>query len=198
MAFTIRLATEDDAGPIQEIYAPYVRDTVISFEREPPSVEEVRHRIRSTLKDYPWLVGELDGEVIGYAYTGKHRTRDAYQWSVDSSVYVRPDHHRSGIARGLYESLFELLTLQGFFNVYAGITLPTPASVGFHESMGYQPIGVYKNVGHKHGAWHDVKWWHRSLGDPAPDPERPTSLQEVQSHEGWDDAIGTGVQAAQL
>lgn len=189
---TIRLVTSGDAEEIQKIYEPHVRNSSVSFERTPPTTEEMIHRIENDHQHLPWLVCEIDGTVIGYAYAGPHRTRYAYQWSVDSSVYVHEGSQRTGIARGLYISLFEILRLQGFYNVYAGIALPNPASVGFHESMGFEPIGVYENVGYTNGAWHDVKWWHRSIGEHAAHPEPPLSLSEVRTDEEWNASLTAG------
>lgn len=189
---TIRLVQAGDAVDIQKIYAPNVRDSPVSFERTPPSADEIANRIENDHPQLPWLVCEDDGSVVGYAYAGPHRTREAYQWSVDSSVYVHEDCQREGIARGLYISLFEILRLQGFYNVYAGIALPNPASVGFHESMGFEPIGVYKNVGYTNGSWHDVKWWHRTITEHAAHPEPPLNLSEIRTDEGWNAALAAG------
>src|SRR5690606_40040690 len=133
MAPVIRLATEQDAAQIQAIYASIVRETAISFEFDPPTVEEMRQRIRKTFERLPWLVYEDRGAILGYVYASPHRERAAYQWSVDVSVYVRADARRSGVGRALYTSLFRLLALQGYYNAYAGISLPNPASVSLHE-----------------------------------------------------------------
>ena len=143
MASIIRLATANDAEQIQGIYAPNVLYTAIAFELEPPTVDDMRQRIVQTVQHWPWLVCEDHGEALGYAYASEYRTRPAYQWSVEVSVYVHAQVHRSGIGRALYSALFKLLTLQGFYNAYAGITLPNPGSVGLHEALGFRPIGVY-------------------------------------------------------
>lgn len=192
MTSVVRLATVEDAESVREIYAPYVRDSAVSFEREVPSVKDIQERISGTLDYHPWLVVEQIGKVVGYAYSHSYRDRDAYQWSVESTVYVDEDHHRMGVACGLYTSLFETLRRQGFRSVYAAITLPNPASVGFHESMGFDRIGVYENVGFKLGSWHDVGWWSRSLGDYPDDPEPPVGIQEVRSRGELDDAFSAG------
>lgn len=185
----IRLAEADDAAQIAAIYAPVVRETIISFETDPPDDAEMASRIRKTLPTYPWLVCDHDDSILGYAYAGAHRTRDAYQWSVDVSVYVHAEHRRSGIGRGLYESLFALLEKQGFYNAYAGIALPNAASVGLHESLGFEQVGVYEIVGFKNGAWHDVGWWQRQLNPPEDDPTPPSPLTDVDI----DDKIERGV-----
>src|ERR1700680_936568 len=148
MSAEIRLATHSDAAGIAEIYRPIVVSTPISFETEPPDEREFQRRIEETQLAYPWLVYEHGGRIAGYAYASRHRARAAYEWSVDTSVYVHPDFHRCGIGRGLYLSLFQILMLQRYFNAYAGLTLPNPASVGLHESLGFKAIGVYRNVGH--------------------------------------------------
>ena len=125
------------------------------------------------MRTKPWLVWEEDGRVLGYAYASGHRARAAYQWCVEVSVYVHPDARRGGIARRLYTELFERLREQGFYNAYAGITLPNPASVGFHEAMGFRPIGVYPKIGYKFGRWHDVGWWSLRLRDDDEEPAPP-------------------------
>jgi len=175
---TIRLANPDDAAAIAAIYKPFVESTAVSFERTPPSGEEMASRIARGLARFPWLVCEHASRVFGYAYAGPHRAREAYQWSVESSVYVAADARRRGIGKALYASLFQVLRGQGFQNVFAGATLPNPASISLHESMGFQPVGVYRAIGYKLGRWHDTIWWQLRLGDdrPAGVPEPPIPL----------------------
>src|SRR5262245_8569394 len=132
---TIREASDADAEPIATIYAPYVRDTAISFEVVPPSTVEIAERIRAVTATYPWLVCSDGSAVLGYAYASRHRERAAYGWSVDVAVYVRGDAHRRGIGRALYSALLPITAAQGFCNAYGGITLPNASSVGLHESM---------------------------------------------------------------
>ena len=192
MTAEIRLATPDDACGVQAIYAPIVQDTAISFELEPPTVEEMRQRIVKTLGHLPWLVCERRGHILGYVYASQHRTRPAYQWSVDVSVYVHPKARRLGVGRGLYRSLFALLALQGLYQAYAGITLPNPASVGLHESLGFQPIGVYRAVGYTLGAWHDVGWWQLSLRERAEAPTPPMALGTASTLPEWSAALAAG------
>jgi L-amino acid N-acyltransferase YncA len=191
----IRLATPDDARAVHEIYAPMVRETAISFELEPPTVEEIQQRIVKTLEHWPWLVCEHDGGILGYVYASEHRSRPAYQWSVDVSVYVHAHAQRLGVGKALYRSLFALLALQSFYNAYAGITLPNPASVGLHESLGFQPVGVYHAVGYKLGAWHDVGWWQLALQECVIPPEPPIDLEMVRKSPKWNSALVTGLRS---
>ena len=176
MTKTIRRVDARDAAAIRAIYAPYVSDKATSFEVTIPSVEEMERRIQSYGDRYPWLVFERDGVVLGYAYASTHHERQAYQWSVNVSVYVHADAHRSGLGRALYTALFDLLRRQGFVNAYGGITLPNPASVGLHESMGFTPVGVYTGVGYKFGRWHDVAWLHLQLVPPPRTATDPTPI----------------------
>lgn len=177
----IRVARPEDAHQIQAIYAPFVCDTPISFEMEPPAVDEIRRRIASTLALFPWLAWEEDGRVAGYAYASRHRERLAYQWSVDVSAYVHPGFHRRGIGGALYRELLGIVRRQGFVNAYGGITLPNAASVALHESVGFAPLCVYRGVGFKLGRWHDVGWWHCRLGELAPNPSAPRPFSEMGS-----------------
>ncbi len=184
MPYLIRLARPGDAAALLDIYRPIVRDTVISFETEVPSVESVAGRIDQCLGAYPWLVYELDdGGIAGYAYASGHRSRSAYQWCVEVSAYVSGEYRRRGVAGALYRQLFRCLRNQGFFNAYAGVALPNPASVAFHEDLGFERVAVYPAVGHKFGRWHDVGWWALRLQDTPPSPPRPlgTCRDEIEA-----------------
>lgn len=169
----IRAATPDDAAAVHAIYAPVVRDTPISFEFEPPSIEEIRGRITDVLRKYPWLIMERDGRVVGYVYATTHRTRAAYQWGVETAVYIAEEARGQGVGRALYLRLFDVLRRLGYVNAYAGVTLPNPPSVRLHESVGFMPIGVYPGIGWKFGQWHDVGWWRLQLQTPMPNPSPP-------------------------
>jgi L-amino acid N-acyltransferase YncA len=161
---TVRDAMPDrDAAACLEIYAPFVRETAVSFEENVPTLEEFEGRIRSTTATHPWLVMEVEGRVVGYAYASQHRPRAAYRWAAEVTVYIDAHHHRSGIGRRLYVELLGRLRRQGFRLAVAGITLPNDASVGLHEAMGFEPVGVYERIGWKAGAWHDVGWWQLDL-----------------------------------
>ena len=172
--YLIRLARPDDAAGVAAIYRPAVVDRATSFEIDPPDAEEMARRIESCLARRPWLVAEEDGAVVGYAYASPHRARPAYQWSVDVSAYVADATHRRGVGRSLYEALFRILTLQGFRNAYAGITMPNEASEGFHRALGFTPVGIYRSVGYKLGRWHDVLWLERALTPRDATPPIPT------------------------
>lgn len=160
----VRPATADDAVAVAAIYAAIVRDTAISFEVEPPTIDEVRARIVSMVRTLPWLVSiEDNGAIDGYAYASRHRERAAYQWSVDTTVYVRADRRGRGVGKRLYWALFDELMHLGYCEAFAGIALPNDASVALHEATGFTPIGVYRQVGYKLGAWHDVGWWQKRV-----------------------------------
>jgi L-amino acid N-acyltransferase YncA len=174
----VRPADPDrDAGACAAIYSTFVTDTVVSFENVAPSADEMAGRIIRTWTAYPWLVAELDGAVAGFAYASRHRERASYRWAADVSVYVAPGHHRRGVGRALYARLFELLGDQGLQVLIAGITLPNAASVALHESLGFRPVGVYRRIGYKLGAWCDVGWWQLELvpatAGPPPEPRPP-------------------------
>jgi phosphinothricin acetyltransferase len=173
---TIRFAGVDDGAALAAIYAPGVVERATSFEFEPPDAAEMARRVAVVQQRTPWLVYEVGGDVLGYAYASAHRERLAYQWSVDVSAYVADAAHRRGVARGLYAVLLDLLVLQGFVNAYAGITLPNAASEGFHAAMGFRPVGVYRGVGWKLGRWHDVVWLERELAPRGAEPKPPTPL----------------------
>lgn len=192
MGSIIRLVADSDVAAIAALYRPVVESTAISFETEPPTPDEIRRRISDTLPSYPWLVYDVAGRVAGYAYATRHRVRAAYQWSVDTSIYVHPEFQRHGIGRGLYASLFGILAAQGYFNAFAGIALPNPASVALHESVGFQPLGVYRNVGYKLGVWHDVGWWQLGLRQREISPQRPLDLRAIQDRHDWEALLTRG------
>src|SRR4051812_9716549 len=175
----LRLAREEDAESFLEIYAPIVRETPISFETEPPSAAEMRTRIADVLKFFPWLVEEDENGVVGYAYASRHRDRAAYQWSADVSCYVHSRSRRSGVGKRLYTALLAILSRQGFHAAFAGIALPNAASEALHGSVGFERIGVYREVGFKAGAWRDTGWYQRTLGPSEPDPQPPRALEAL-------------------
>ncbi|OBK30633.1 GCN5 family acetyltransferase [Mycobacterium asiaticum] len=174
----VRAATSADAKACVEIYRPYVLDTAITFETEVPTGEQMSARIEAARPTFEWLVlkaDDADDAVIGYAYAHQLNPRAAYQWSVETSVYLAPGRVRSGGGRMLYAELLDRLANRGFRQAFAGITQPNDASNGFHTSFGFAPVGHYRRVGWKLGAWHDVQWWQRDLGadDGPPAPIQP-------------------------
>jgi phosphinothricin acetyltransferase len=181
----IRLATESDAPAVAAIYAPFCDLHVVSFEYTAPSAEEMAARIRTVTAQWPWLVLDAGGTVIGYAYAGRHRERAAYRWAVDTAVYVADGHRGRGVGRSLYDALFDLLRLQGYFKACAGITLPNPASVALHEALGFRLVGIYRGIGYKKGAWHDVAWYEAGLQPERANPPPPRTLSDVVGAGGW-------------
>lgn len=177
----IRLADPDrDAADVASIYAPAVEMSIATFEEVAPTAEQMASRMRRTLARTPWLVAEVAGDVIGYAYAGPHHERPGYRWSVNVSVYLRTDAQGHGIGRRLYDELFAILRRQGYVNIYAGVALPNPASEALHRSMGMEAVAVYRRVGHKFGAWHDVAWFGLRLTDPPGTPPEPVPLPELR------------------
>lgn len=164
----IRDATRDDAPAILEIYRHYVIDTSSTFEVEPPSLEEIVKRVQRNQEKWAWLVAVDEDGVLGYAYGGMHRAREAYNSSVETSIYLSKDATGRGVGRRLYDSLHDRLTELGYCNAYAGITLPNPASIRLHLAVGYRFVGVFPRIGFKFGQWHDVAWWTRRLRDEHP------------------------------
>jgi L-amino acid N-acyltransferase YncA len=169
--FRVRPATLADAAACAAIYAPYVRETAITFELDPADEAEMAHRIEAAVAAYAWLVlvhpaddGHAD-DVVGYAYGSQFKSRAAYRWSCEVSVYLRVGLRRSGAGRALYSALLPILADRGYRIAVAGMTLPNDASEGLHRAMGFEPVGVHRNIGWKHGAWHDVAFMQRPLGE---------------------------------
>ncbi len=198
MPALIRVATKADAAQIQAIYAPVVENTIISFELEAPAVAEIEQRLHKTLAMYPWLVCEAQGQVIGYAYASQHRERAAYRWAVDVSAYVKEGFRGKGVGRALYAALLPILAGQGFYHAFAGIALPNPASAGLHEAAGFKPLGVYRQVGYKLGAWHDVGWWQRVLQPPEVPPRPVQPFKDLNESTGVTAAMQGGMALLRL
>jgi phosphinothricin acetyltransferase len=171
--FEIRDATAQDAAACAAIYAPYVAETIISFETEPPSAALMSERMAAVLRTHAWLVAERAGEVIGYAYGHPFASRAAYRWSCETSIYLDREHQGAGVGRALYEALLTRLAERGYRTVLAGMSLPNEASAGLHRALGYELAGTYRRVGWKNDAWHDVAWFQRHLGPAEPAPTEP-------------------------
>jgi phosphinothricin acetyltransferase len=166
----LRQATGDDGPACAAIYAPYVTDTAITFETDPPSAEEMSRRITSALRTHDWIVLQDTGRVVGYAYGGPFKARAAYRWSCEVSVYIERERRRTGGGRALYAELFARLAERGFRTVVAGMALPNDASTGLHRALGFEPVGTYRRIGWKHGRWHDVAWAQLTIADGADPP----------------------------
>jgi L-amino acid N-acyltransferase YncA len=169
----VRDARAEDAAACAAIYAPYVTDTTISFETEPPTPAEMAERIADAVGHHAWLVLEESGRVVGYAYGGPFNPRAAYRWSCQVSVYLERGRRRTGGGRALYEALFSRLAERGYRSVLAGMTLPNEASEGLHLALGFEPVGIYRRIGYKHGSWHDVAWVQRRIGGSEEPPAEP-------------------------
>ena len=174
MSWTVRPAEAVDAAACAAIYAPYVLETAISFETQPPTAGQMADRIAAANARWAYLVLEEAGEVVGYAYATTFNERAAYRWSCATSVYLDRSRQRTGGGRILYEALFARLTERGYRQAMAGMTLPNEASAGFHRALGFEPVGTFRKAGWKFGAWHDVAWLQRAIAE-VPDP--PTEPQ---------------------
>jgi L-amino acid N-acyltransferase YncA len=192
MGILFRSASANDAHGVLDIYAPFVRETPVSFEVDVPSLAEMNRRIATSQATHAWLVAEEDGLVVGYAYASTHRAREAYQWAAEVSVYVHPGYQRRGLGKALYTSLFALLGQMGYRQALAGISLPNDGSVGLHSSLGFTSIGIYQEIGFKQGVWWDTLWMQKPLG-AAPGPGKELVKPEALGKEVWDSALRLGM-----
>lgn len=168
----IRVAVEEDVKELLAIYKPYVEQTAITFEYEVPSEEEFRNRIKHTKEKFPYLVAEEDGEILGYAYVSSFKTRAAYDWAVETSIYLRMDQRGKGVGVSLYQELEEILKKMGILNVNACIAYTdredehlSNASVRFHERNGYSMVGQFHNCGYKFNTWYHMVWMEKMIGE---------------------------------
>ena len=189
---TIRPAEESDAPAIAAIYAPYVRDTAVSFEVEPPTADIMRRRMATTLETHPWLVADHGGETVGFACAGKHSERAGYRWTVDVTVYVDGARRHVGVGRALYAVLLDVLRRQGFRSAFAEIVLPNPGSVRLHETAGFKPVGVHHDVGFKLGSWRDIGYWRLGLAGGAAPPGEPIPFADFRETPEFAAAIRQG------
>ena len=171
--FIIRRAKAEDGAALCAIYAPYITDTTITFEYEVPTDVAFSDRIRETAAQFPYLVCEKDGGIIGYAYAHRIRERAAYDWDAELSVYLKQGMHGRGIGTVLLACLIELLEMQGLRHLYSCVTMPNPRSVGMQHRLGFEDAGVWHSSGWKFGAWHDVAWFEKHVGGGEPKPIVP-------------------------
>ena len=177
----IRVATKEDAAGMLDIYAPFILSSGITQETDVPSVEDFQQRIISNLQERPWLVCEINNEIAGYAYAGKHRDRKGYQWCTEPSVYISEKYYGFGIANALYTALFDILKIQGYVNAYAVITLPNERSIAFHKKFGFEYLTTYKKIGYKLGQWHDVGWMQYEVNPHKENPGDPIKFENIDS-----------------
>ncbi|MBR0796836.1 N-acetyltransferase [Bradyrhizobium jicamae] len=196
-AIIIRPAREADAAGVAAVYAPYVRDTAVSFEAEPPSATVMAERIAGTLATHPWLVADRSGEIVGYAYAGKHSQRAAYRWTADVTVYVGAQVRREGIGRSLYGVLLAALREQGFRSAFAEIVLPNPGSSRLHEAMGFKHIGTHMDIGFKLGRWHDIAYWRLGLSHGDAAPQEPIPFATFQCSPAFDTVLARIAEASE-
>lgn len=182
----IRMATKADAKEILEIYAPYVKDTAISFEYDVPSVEEFAERINNTLKKYPYIVAIDNNQIIGYAYVSAFHERVAYDWAVETTVYLSQDCRGMGVGKKLYLALEEILKRQNILNLNACIAYTstenehlTNGSAYFHEHLGYKKVAHFTKCGYKFGNWYDMIWMEKIIGEHSENPKPVISISEL-------------------
>lgn len=182
----IRVATEEDAEELLQIYRPYVEETVITFEYEVPSAEEFRQRITHTLEKYPYLVAEKEGRIVGYAYASAFKERAAYDWAVETTIYLEKGSRKKGIGRNIYNALEDALRMQHILNLNACIGYPevedeylTKNSADFHAHLGYRLVGEFKQCGYKFGRWYNMVWMEKMTGEHGEKPEPVIPFPEV-------------------
>jgi phosphinothricin acetyltransferase len=188
----IRIARPDDATAVHAIYAPSVTHGVATFETSLPGVPAMQERIAARLAHYPWLVWEHAGEVLAYAYASRFRERAAYDWIAETSIYVREDAQRRGVARRLYGVLLEAMRMQGINQAVGVITLPGEASVRMHEAMGFEPAGVWRQSGYKLGRWWDVGVWQKTLQTPPQHPAPVTPFATLRDDDAFLELLARG------
>ena len=191
-SFSIRPARPEDAPALLAIYAPYVRETAVTFEYEVPSLDEFTRRIEHTLQRYPYLIAQSGSEVLGYAYAGPFKERAAYDWSVETTIYLRQDQRGRGLGWALYQALERCLAAQHIQNLNACIADPaqegdpylTGASAAFHARLGYQLVGRFHKCGYKFGRWYDMIWMEKLLGVHPEDPQPVIPFPELLEQMG--------------
>ena len=178
----MRIAKTIDSERILKIYAPYIINTAISFETEVPSINEFTSRVGKIIEKYPFVVYEVDKNIVGYAYASQHRERSAYKYDVDVSIYLLTEYHGKGIACKLYDCLFKLLDKLGYINAYAAYTEPNIKSEKFHQKFGFKIIGTHNKTGYKFGQWHDVTWLQKMISEHN-NPKELLGINEIPLEE---------------
>ena len=178
--YKFRFVLPGDASAITEIYRPYVEDSIVSWEYKAPEEDDFLKKIRNWSNQYPWLICEYDGQVVGYAYANEHRDRIGYQWAVEASIYVHPDFRKKSIARSMYTALFDLLKMQGYHVVLAIISVPNIPSVALHASMGFVKTASFENIGFKYDAWQSSEWFILRLQDKEQTATAITPIDEIE------------------
>ena len=195
----IRIATMNDAEALLAIYEPYVLETAVTFECVPPTLEEFAQRIGNYLAKYPYLVAvdhDNNNEIVGFTYAGPLKQRHAYDWAVETSVYVKKGVCGKGVGRKLYETLEAILRKQGYTNMNAAVAYPseedeylTRNSLLFHERMGFNYIGRFTKCGHKFGRWYDMSWMEKHIGEHQEDQPKVISFSRLRIELGLDDIL---------
>ena len=189
----IRLANPlRDASQVAAIYYPYVINTPITFEYVPPNGSVIASRMKSQQEKFPWLVCEHERELMGFAYGSSFRSQQAYDWSVETTIYVREAAHNLGIGSALYETLIKCLRLQGYMSAVGVIALPNEPSVSLHNKFGYKEIGILPAAGYKPGSWYDVAIWRLELNEASPTPETIVSIDEQTKTLDYDKILEHG------
>lgn len=178
----LRLATVKDLNRIQEIYRPYVEkdDVIVNSEHRVPTIEELKERFDLVTKEFPWIVCEIDGEVAAYAYAGRPFKREGYKWNAEVSIYTDEKYHGRRLASALYESILELLKLQGIYNVYACILSINEKSIKFHEKYGFKVMSIFPNAINKYNQWIDLIWMCKTLRDFDTEVKSPLTIWELE------------------
>ena len=176
----LRMATIEDAERLLEIYTPYIKETAITFEYEVPSVREFEERIEKVLEKFPYLVAVVQDRIVGYAYASPYKTRAAYQWSVETSIYIDREYQGNGIGSVLYTKLLEVLKMQNVRNVYACVALPNAESEALHKKFGFALVGRFHNVGYKLNEGHDTGWYEKHLALDSDTPKQVIPIGKVE------------------
>ena len=177
---SIRQATLQDVPRILDIYAPYVKNTAISFEYTVPTLEEFTQRFLKITAQFPWLVWEENGAVLGYAYGSRPFERSAYQWCASASIYLCEEACGKGIGKQLYAALEQLLQTQGYRKVYAVITTANESSVAFHRAVGYRHTASFPDCGYKFGKWYGTVWMEKELNTWDAPPHAPFPTHRIR------------------